>query len=606
MSGPEISLWLRVFLVKLSHETTVDELKKAIKEACSVKFRQIFAHTLDLYKVSIPLADIDKKLEHIQDPKDIASAVKLQPLDDLSNVFRDPPAHNHVHIIVQSPITKFPRPPPSFGDTSYRRPDIPPADLATPRLPVWEPPMTVDEETKEFYRHLEIPAGIKDRPNLLLHDIGKDSNPFIGHLFRGGEHRILCNTSGAGKTRLLFEGLCRHWGFYFVAAQDTDGIGAIDLQHVIERMRFDLRSYYTSHRNREIAFYLLYKVLLARWVVFRTFIEVAREKNSGTLPSTIKRDWLIFQVFPVFAIRDEPFYAIINECLVRASMRFSPSAILGPAFDPKHDTFFYVLDEAQVAGHLHMGKFADESGATPLPVLHPIVRVGKDLVTWDVVHTTGDFANQERQNSYVTRYLPPTFLHSESGAALLRRMFEWLRGRHRFTARFLEDLIGGAWNTTCPKSPHKLLDAFVHSLTTFTPTDGDRALLETEPGVRWPSVQSFPWDNLSRGSYPVWYSERWELVELGLGRFVLGEGSDHWCITVDEPIALMSTLRYFKAEGYTLDDGDRVRMQCAEGQAFEEAVLSGQWRRPPVALPPFLNERFLYYHHNTRSSFAAR
>jgi hypothetical protein len=92
----------------------------------------------------------------------------------------------------------------------------------------------------------------------------------------------------------------------------------------------------------------------------------------------------------------------------------------------------------------------------------------------------------------------------------------------------------------------------------------------------------------------VWYSERWELVELGLGRFVLGEGSDHWCITVDEPIALMSTLHYFKAEGYTLDDGDRVRMQCAEGQAFEEAVLSGQWRRPPVALPPFLNERFLY------------
>jgi Crinkler effector protein N-terminal domain len=115
MSGPENSLWcwilgenpprLRVFLVKLSHEATVDELKKVIKEACSVKFRQIFAHTLDLYKVSIPLVDIDKKLEHIQDPKDIASAVKLQPLDDLSNVFRDPPAHNHVHIIVQSPIT---------------------------------------------------------------------------------------------------------------------------------------------------------------------------------------------------------------------------------------------------------------------------------------------------------------------------------------------------------------------------------------------------------------------------------------------------------------------------------------------------------------------
>jgi hypothetical protein len=54
-------------------------------------------------KVTIPYADFDAKLGHIQDPKDIAGAEQLQPLDDLSDVFQDPPARKHVHIIVQPP-----------------------------------------------------------------------------------------------------------------------------------------------------------------------------------------------------------------------------------------------------------------------------------------------------------------------------------------------------------------------------------------------------------------------------------------------------------------------------------------------------------------------
>lgn len=228
-----------------------------------------------------------------------------------------------------------------------------------------------------------------------------------------------------------------------------------------------------NNKNEKIAFNRLYKVLLARWIVFRTFIEVARDRNGGKLPDTIKRDWLLIQILPLVTIDGKhTFLALINECLVGASTgiledlldKYGPTTVLQSAFDPEHDTFFYVLDEAQVAGDRekgHMGAFADANSEIRRPVLRPIVRawaratfdesiqfivsgtgfsldlfktvltsgVGKDPDAWDVVHTTGDFADRERQKSYVTRYLPPSFLLLQSGATLLRRMFEWLRGR---------------------------------------------------------------------------------------------------------------------------------------------------------------------------------
>ncbi|KAJ7479815.1 hypothetical protein FB451DRAFT_1031848, partial [Mycena latifolia] len=43
-------------------------------------------------------------------------------------------------------------------------------------------------------------------------------------------HRFLMNTSGTGKTRLSFEGLCRHWGFYFIMAQDANNLGAMNIR----------------------------------------------------------------------------------------------------------------------------------------------------------------------------------------------------------------------------------------------------------------------------------------------------------------------------------------------------------------------------------------
>jgi hypothetical protein len=61
--------------------------------------------------------------------------------------------------------------------------------LSNPRLPVWEPPETVDQTTREFYRDLAIPSIKDNRPNLLLHGLDNGANPHVDNLFRGGKHR---------------------------------------------------------------------------------------------------------------------------------------------------------------------------------------------------------------------------------------------------------------------------------------------------------------------------------------------------------------------------------------------------------------------------------
>jgi hypothetical protein len=293
---------------------------------------------------------------------------------------------------------------------------------------------------------------------------------------------ILCNTSGAGKTALLFQGLCKHWGFYFVAAQDTQHIGSPDLASMTHRMQsstgwthniFDGRSAAETEVadkvNDVIASNRVLKVMLARWKIFRTFVEVARTENNGNLPEKTKHDWLLFQILPLVDVDGlDPFVALINSCLVGVNTnvlldilsKLTPKSVLGTSFRSPWEAFFYVLDEAQVAGDMYMGAFCDGDGLKKRPVLRPLIRtwasgdprgvrfivsgtgfslslfktvltsgVGKPAHEWKVVHETGDFIERRRQELYVTQYLPVSFLSSPSGTALLARMHEWLRGR---------------------------------------------------------------------------------------------------------------------------------------------------------------------------------
>jgi hypothetical protein len=180
--------------------------------------------------------------------------------------------------------------------------------------------------------------------------------------------RFICNTSGSGKTRRLMEGLSQHWGFYFVAAPDTNSVGVSDMKEALESVQDypswteDREIQATAQRatcqsvNKGIANNAFMKVLAARVVVFEHFLELA-VKTDGYLQEKHKHAWLMFQISNVLDRSDidrHPFIDIIVNCLVGAK----PGAlrkiverldeIRGKYFHPDLH-FFFVLDEAQVA-----------------------------------------------------------------------------------------------------------------------------------------------------------------------------------------------------------------------------------------------------------------
>jgi hypothetical protein len=203
--------------------------------------------------------------------------------------------------------------------------------------------------------------------------------------------------------------------------------------------------------------------------VFDTFVKVAKSIKGGVLDDSYRRDWLIFQILPLVRHNDmDSFSALIRSCLSGVSIGvlkglqdlYNPSTVLGSAFHFTTNPFLYVLDEAQVAGQQYMGAFADSEVKVSRPVLRPLIkcfssshpysvkiivsRTGFSLdlfetvvssgvskqPRWESVHTTGDFSKPDIQLNYISRYLPPLFLQSQSGTHLKTRVYDWLRGRY--------------------------------------------------------------------------------------------------------------------------------------------------------------------------------
>ena len=220
--------------------------------------------------------------------------------------------------------------------------------------------------------------------------------------------------------------------------------------------------------NEKIAMRTLSKVFLARWIVLQTFIDVVKKDNRGKLPSSIRHDWLLFQLHTTDVptikgptMLHDPFTHIFWQ-LSGASPHTLSTLLIDYSSQVLKDIeakpLFCVIDEAQVAGEVYMGAFSSGDGKTPCPVLRPLVGYFKSLPSIRLIvsgtgfslslftdvmgsnvskattppfvdHFTGNFFEEEAQLSYVARYLPHTYLDSESGKHLKTRIRRWLRGR---------------------------------------------------------------------------------------------------------------------------------------------------------------------------------
>jgi hypothetical protein len=230
----------------------------------------------------------------------------------------------------------------------------------------------------------------------------------------------------------------------------------------------------SNETNELLARHRLIRFLLARWSIFHEFIKAAKKhygRDSLSKISDIKRQWLLFQVLPLVRVDEkDPFVLLSNRCffgvdpdvLETLEYEFNLKKVLEDYYDPSRDKLFFVLDEAQVAGVQHLSCFADATGTVRRPVLDQIVkflteaRYSASLIVsgtgfsldnfknavvsstakvswdsqWSIEYNTGDFMDQATQKAYLQQFLPPTYLLCPSGIALVKRLFEWLRGRY--------------------------------------------------------------------------------------------------------------------------------------------------------------------------------
>jgi hypothetical protein len=103
----------------------------------------------------------------------------------------------------------------------------------------------------------------------------------------------------------------------------------------------------------------------------------------------------------------------------------------------------------------------------------------------------------------------------------------------------------------------------VHSIVGLGERAADRHIEQGLLEVLADSIYTY----MTRGYYPMWYLKHESLVEYGLARFI---GSN---VAVEEPLALVSIVRYFESQHLTLSGNIRKRLQNDKGTAFEELVL---------------------------------
>ncbi|KAF9068520.1 hypothetical protein BDP27DRAFT_1421872 [Rhodocollybia butyracea] len=456
-------------------------------------------------------------------------------------------------------------------------------------LPRWnlKAPLAVDnpdvaEHIKKLNIHSKYP---ESEPLLLIHENGSfqsdpELNERLEQIFSPTRNALLVNSSGTGKTRLLYEGLCKHWGLFFTAVVDSYGLGSTDVYGTFEDLRLsrlptpvlvgDAAVYNSeaSLQNQGVARRAFSETLLARLLVFKLFVN---SMAKGEIEEIHKTRWFLAQIQPLLfggkygslmaalswsPASDSLLADCISQCLEDIAVVFSRKSM--------NPHIFVVLDEANAMAGSLVHAFRDTHG--PHPVLNKILETwnshlrnkpftivvaGTDIPRmyfredgwsqWHWISCTGAFTNINDQQRYILKFLPGTLVDSPSGQHLLHRKWVWLRGRHRFTAAFISTLVENGF-----QSPHYLMNTYLRQFTGFWPTDADE-FLRTEVPRRCPEFDGLPLSQLDHLSLDIL------CVSMGFGHFIDNKMAT---ISAEEPLVLVATAQWLSEKSLLVPDLD--------------------------------------------------
>ncbi|KIY69927.1 hypothetical protein CYLTODRAFT_208974 [Cylindrobasidium torrendii FP15055 ss-10] len=247
-----------------------------------------------------------------------------------------------------------------------------------------------------------------------------------------------------------------------------------------------------SESNRAIAHRRLVALLAARFRVCQLFLSCF--PRTALLSPKVKRGWLFLQIQPglinpkgVDVDVFEEAYKYFASRSIGESERYIEKALdtgsrTHTVFSEKSaQDIVIVIDEAQMATDILPRAFLSQTKPfdSGLPMWRSILRetivcwrslptrtLVKNLIVtgtglsmekfeelkdsaavkpqhWTMVHETGSFSTAEEQWQYAVKFLPKSVVRTNGPSIrLLRfRMWHWLRGRHRWTANFMQYLL---------------------------------------------------------------------------------------------------------------------------------------------------------------------
>ena len=306
-------------------------------------------------------------------------------------------------------------------------------------------------------------------------------------------HTILVNTSGSGKTRLLLEGLCQSWGFYFTSFVDSSLLGSGDIQNAIQTTiphdshfhpvlpPATSREYQSAvSRNEAVAERVFKRAFLARALLFNLFIDAMKaDKGSSQTADDYRRKWLLLQLQPsilhpkiwdpfvdlthkLSACSDIHLNKMSKKVLRRIRSALGSRGATTPSSGCAGVPLYCVVDEAQFAATQHTAAFCstDPHDAIPRPVLRPLVQTISALTLGHGVfivlagtglsqssvdatmasavmkesryrwcYDTGAFEGWDGMSRWVRRFVPDWVFEGPAGNRLKERMGYWLSGR---------------------------------------------------------------------------------------------------------------------------------------------------------------------------------
>ena len=308
-----------------------------------------------------------------------------------------------------------------------------------------------------------------------------------GNLSKIDLHRRLVNASGVGKTRLLFEGLTRHWGFYFTLKPDNGScsLGSTDVVDAINEItkadsfvffpgKLPAHEQSSAFANNDgIAQRHSERVLTVRYFVFKWFMKSIRELLPDRSIDEFRKHWLFLQLQPV-ALLGTDVFSELSRILKSDRMKYllfwgdfhNYMCALQEEFK-LDDNFTVALDDAQEALYELPESFPSLWNNTNRPVLIPLLTAWKEASCWAdnskviiagisaslgiakeagyyklfatvmffPVQVSSAFDDHDWQRKYMLRYLPTHLVETDSGKALLERAWNMLRGRYAFLAR---------------------------------------------------------------------------------------------------------------------------------------------------------------------------